>query len=77
MLTESLVEGKSVEEKDAQPTERTAALWGLQNQFKNLDWGWGQGIKSTTLEVCTGSKLKPEPGPYPRSSDPTRPERHS
>ncbi len=24
------------------------------------------------LEVCTGSKLKPEPGPYPRSSDPTR-----
>ncbi len=36
MLTESLVEGKSVEEKDAQPTERAAALWGLQNQFKNL-----------------------------------------
>ncbi len=29
------------------------------------------------VEVCTGSKLKPEPGPYPRSSDPTRPERHS
>ncbi len=25
------------------------------------------------LEVCTGSKLKPEPGPYPRFSDPTRP----
>ncbi len=25
------------------------------------------------LEVCTGSKLKPEPGPYPRSSDSTRP----
>ncbi len=24
------------------------------------------------IEVCTGSKLKPEPGPYPRSSDPTR-----
>ncbi len=24
------------------------------------------------LEVWTGSKLKPEPGPYPRSSDPTR-----
>ncbi len=24
-----------------------------------------------------GSKLKPEPGPYPTSSDPTRPERHS
>ncbi len=27
------------------------------------------------LEVCTGSKLKPEHGPYPRSSDPTRAER--
>ncbi len=26
------------------------------------------------LEVCTGSKLKPEPGRYPRSSDPTRPD---
>ncbi len=40
MLTESWVEGKSVEEKDAQPTERTAALWGLSskmlNWFKNL-----------------------------------------
>ncbi len=45
MLTESWVEGKSVEEKDAQPTERTAALWVFvkQNRFKNLgelhkDW---------------------------------------
>ncbi len=27
MLTERWVEGKSVEEKDAQPTERTAVLW--------------------------------------------------
>ncbi len=27
-----------------------------------------------TLEVCTGLKLKPEPGLYPRSSDPTRPD---
>ncbi len=37
MLTESWVEGKSVEEKDAQPTERTAALWGLSSiRFKNL-----------------------------------------
>ncbi len=26
------------------------------------------------IEVCTGSKLKPEPGPYPRLSDPTRPD---
>ncbi len=26
------------------------------------------------VEVCTGSKLKPEPGPYPGFSDPTRPD---
>ncbi len=36
MLTESCVEGKSVEEKDAQPTERTAALFVKQNRFNNL-----------------------------------------
>ncbi len=28
----------------------------------------------SSVDVCTGSKLKPEPGPYPRSSDPTRPD---
>ncbi len=33
-----------------------------------FDHHWGE------LEICTGSKLKPEPGPYPRSSDPTRPD---
>ncbi len=51
MLTESWVE-----EKDAQPTERTAALWGLSRKSiqefgwtsQGMDWGWGQGIKSTT-----------------------------
>ncbi len=51
MLTESWVE-----EKDAQPTERTAVLWGSQaksiQEFgwtsRGMDWGWGQGIKSTT-----------------------------
>ncbi len=56
MLTESWVEGKSVEEKDAQPTERTAALWGLSRKSiqefgwtsQGMNWGWGQGIKSTT-----------------------------
>ncbi len=50
MLTESWVEGKSVEEKDAQPTERTAALWGLSSKINSRiwDWGWGQGTKSTT-----------------------------
>ncbi len=38
MLTESWVEGKSVEEKDAQPTERTAGIMRIvkQNRFKNL-----------------------------------------
>ncbi len=33
MLTENWVEGKSVEEKDAQPTERTTALWGLSSKI--------------------------------------------
>ncbi len=38
MLTESWVEGKSVEEKDAQPTKRTYSLMRIvkQNRFKNL-----------------------------------------
>ncbi len=41
-----------------------------QNPFKNV----GEIRKEWTaagVEVCTGSKLKPEPGPYPRSSDPS------
>ncbi len=38
MLTESWVEGKSVEEKDAQPTERTAALWGLSSKTDSRIW---------------------------------------
>ncbi len=38
MLTESRVEGKSVEEKDAQPTERTAALWGLPSKIDSWIW---------------------------------------
>ncbi len=57
MLTESWVEGKSMEEKDAQPTERTGSLrrivqaktiqeFGWTSQ--GMDWGWGQGTKSTT-----------------------------
>ncbi len=37
-LTESWVEGKSVEEKDAQPTERTAALWGLSSKIDSRIW---------------------------------------
>ncbi len=38
MLTESWVEGKSVEEKDVQPTERTAALWGLSSKIDSRIW---------------------------------------
>ncbi len=38
MLTESWVEGKSVEEKDAQPTESTAALWGLSSKINSRIW---------------------------------------
>ncbi len=38
MLTESWVEGKSVEEKDAQPTERTAVLWGLSSNIDSRIW---------------------------------------
>ncbi len=38
MLTESWVEGKSVEEKDAQPAERTAALWGLSRKINSRIW---------------------------------------
>ncbi len=38
MLTESWVEGKSVEEKDAQLTERTAALWGFSSKIDSRIW---------------------------------------
>ncbi len=55
MLTESWVEGKRVEEKDAQPRElqpyedcqvKSIQEFGWTSQ--GMDWGWGQGIKSTT-----------------------------
>ncbi len=38
MLTESWAEGKSVEQKDAQPTERTTALWGLSSKINSRIW---------------------------------------
>ncbi len=54
MLTESWIEGKSVEEKDAnQPSEpqpnedcqaKSIQEFGWTSQ--GMDWGWGQGIKS-------------------------------
>ncbi len=44
MLTESWVEGK-----DAQPTERTEkSIQVFEWTSQGMDWGWGQGIKSTT-----------------------------
>ncbi len=54
MLTESWVEGKSVEEKNAQPTERTAALWGLSSKIDSRIWvtftrnGLRLGSRATT-----------------------------
>ncbi len=38
MLSESWVEGKSVEEKVAQPSERTAALWGFSSKIDLRIW---------------------------------------
>ncbi len=38
MLIESWEEGKSVEEKDAQPTKRTAALWRLSSKINSRIW---------------------------------------
>ncbi len=67
-VNRSWVEGKSVEEKDAQPTEReNRSLMRIvkQNRFKNLvwtsqgmDWGWGQGIKSHHTQTCQGIWLQ-------------------
>ncbi len=56
MLTESWVEGKSVEEKDVQPPREPQPYEDCQaksiQEFgwtsQGMDWGWGQGIKSTT-----------------------------
>ncbi len=56
MLTESLVEGKSVEEKDAQPRENRSLMRIVkQNRFKNLgelhkEWteAWVKASRATT-----------------------------
>ncbi len=37
-VNRKLSEGKSVKEKDAQPTERTAALWGLSSKIDSRIW---------------------------------------
>ncbi len=51
MFTESWVEEKSVEEKDAQPTERTAALWGLSSKIDSRIW-----VKFTRNGLRLGSR---------------------
>ncbi len=59
MLTESWVEGKSVEEKDAQQLREPQPYEDCQaksiQEFgwtsKGMDWGWGQGIKSHHTDV--------------------------
>ncbi len=56
MLTESWVEGKSVEEKDAQPTERTAALWGLSSKIDSRIW-----VKFTRNGLRLGSRHQEPP----------------
>ncbi len=56
MLTESWVEGKSVEEKDAQPTERTAALWGLSSKIDSRIW-----VNFTRNGLRLGSSHKEPP----------------
>ncbi len=46
-------------------------LWWIMASWPFQDGG---RINVSGVEVCTGFKLKPEPGQYPRSSDPTRAE---
>ncbi len=58
MLTESWVEGKSVEEKDAQPTERTTAFWGLSSKIDSRIW-----VNFTRNELRLGSRHQ-EPPPH-------------
>ncbi len=57
---------KSVEEKDAQPTKRTTALWGLSSKIDSRIWvnftrnglRLGQGIKSHHTQTCQGIWLQ-------------------
>ncbi len=57
---------KCERKKYAQPTKRTAALWGLLIKidsriwvnFTRMDWGWGQGIKSHHTQTCQGIWLQ-------------------
>ncbi len=56
MLTEWWVEGKSVEEKDAQPTARTTDLWGLSSKIVSRIW-----VNFTRNELGLGSRHQQPP----------------
>ncbi len=56
MLTESWVVGKSVKQKDAQPTERTAAFWGLSRKSYSIIW-----VNFTRNELRLGSRHQGSP----------------
>ncbi len=56
MLTESWVEGKTAEEKDVQPTERTAALWGLSSKIDSRIW-----VNFTRNKLRLGSRHQEPP----------------
>ncbi len=56
MLTDSWVEGTSVEEKDAQPTERTAALWGVSSKIDSKIW-----VNFTRNRLRLGSRHQEPP----------------
>ncbi len=52
----------------------TLSVADVTQSFKRVNIRKAVGPDDIPVEVCTGSKLKPEPGPYPRLSDPTRPD---
>ncbi len=56
MLTESWVKRKGVEEKDAQPTERTAAWWGLSSKIDSRKW-----VNFTRTGLRLGSRHQEPP----------------
>ncbi len=64
MLKESWVEGKGVEEKDAQANCQAKSDCQAKsiNKFgwtsQGMDWGWGHGIKSHHTQTCQGIWLQ-------------------
>ncbi len=62
MLTESWVE-----EKDAQPTERTAALWGLSSKIDSRIWGLE--LRTAAIENLWGIVKKKMRNKRPKNAD--------